>query len=66
MTEPELKFSQLQHEAGDRTQVVAEHFATFVAQHPFVQCHVELAGKADAIETALAELYQCIFSEEPE
>ena len=53
--------SGLQHEAGDRAFVVAQHFSDFVKDHPFVSGSAELAKLAEAAENALADLYQAIW-----
>lgn len=62
--EPSTKgdaFAGMQHEAGDRAFVVAQHFADFLQAHPFIRQRSDLAAEADAIGEALGALYQAIW-----
>lgn len=61
MTEKADMGSGMQHEAGDRAFVAAQHFSDFVKDHPFVCANPELASLAEAAENALADLYQAIW-----
>jgi hypothetical protein len=54
-------FASLQHEAGDRTHVIAGTFSDYVQSHRFIQQQPELAAQADAIGEALGRLYQAIW-----
>ena len=54
-------FPGYQHEAGDRSLVVAQHFNDFVQEHPFIQERPDLASLADQLGEKLGELYQAIW-----
>lgn len=57
----DMAFAGMQHEAGDRAHVVAQHFTDFVQAHPFISQRPDLAAQADAISDALGALYQAIW-----
>lgn len=57
-------FAASRHEAGDRAFVAHQHFADFVQRHPFVLDRPELAYIADAVDEAMADLYQAIWKTE--